>query len=96
MEGRTSPKQYASSTFSKLGRNYTLVESKPIIISFRINKNCPNTLNPPGIDYRATLQQTFGLQSNALPSEILCSTVRTYTPEFRVINTCKIVRAERN
>ena len=53
-------------------------------------------MNPPGSDYRATLQQTFGLQSNAILSEILCSSVRTYTPEFRVMNTCKIVRAERN
>ena len=53
-------------------------------------------MNPPGSDYRATLQQTFGLQSNALPSEILCPSVRTYTPEFRVMIICKIVRAERN
>ena len=37
-EGRTSPKQYASSTFSKLGHNYTLAESKLIIMSFKINK----------------------------------------------------------
>ena len=95
-ERRTSPKQYASSTFSNMGNNYTLVQSKLIIISFKINKKCPNTLNPPGSDYRATLQQTFGLQSNAIPSEILCSSVRTYTPEFRFINTCKIVRAVRN
>ena len=28
--------------------------------------------------------------------KILRSSVRTYTPEFRVINICKIVRAERN
>ena len=53
-------------------------------------------MNPPGSDYRATLQQTFGLQSNAILSKILCSSVRTYTSEFRVMNTCKIVRAERN
>ena len=70
-----------------LGHNYTLVDSKLITISFIINKKkCPNTLNPPGSDYRATLQQTFGLQSNAIPSEILCFSVRTYTPEFRFIH----------